>query len=45
MRLIALIAVVLLAGCSTPPTELARAPSILIDQPAAPFPYNSLICP
>ncbi|MGH8678973.1 MAG: hypothetical protein ACREUQ_11545 [Burkholderiales bacterium] len=48
MRLITLIAVALLAGlagCSTPPTELARSPSILIDQPTPPFPYNSRFCP
>jgi uncharacterized lipoprotein YajG len=44
-RLIAAALLLLLAACSTPPTELARSPSILIDQPTPPFPYNSVICP
>ncbi len=44
-RLIALALLLLtLAACGTP-SELARSPSILIDQPTAPFPYNSQICP
>jgi len=44
MRWFPVVIVILLAGCSAP-GELARSPSILIDQPAAPFPYNSRICP
>ncbi len=44
-RLIAIALMLALSACSTPPTELARSPSILIDQPAPPFPYNSQFCP
>jgi hypothetical protein len=48
MRLIRLMTTVLLvalAACGTAPSELAMAPSILIDQPSPPFPYNSRFCP
>jgi hypothetical protein len=44
MRWILVLIAFLLAGCGTP-SDLARAPSILIDQPTAPFPYNSQFCP
>jgi len=44
MRWILILIALLLTGCGTP-SELARTPSILIDQPTAPFPYNSQICP
>lgn len=42
---LAIALLLLLSACGTPPTELARSPSILIDQPVAPFPYNSQFCP
>jgi hypothetical protein len=45
MRLIRLISALLLLGvaaCSTTPGDSS---SLLIDQPTAPFPYNSRICP
>jgi hypothetical protein len=45
MRLIRLAAALLtlsLAACSTTPGDSS---TLLIDQPVAPFPYNSRICP
>lgn len=45
MRLIRLISALLLLGvaaCSTTPGDSS---TLLIDQPTAPFPYNSRICP
>ncbi len=45
MRLIRLISALLLLGvaaCSTTPGDSS---SLLIDQPTAPFPYTSRICP
>src|SRR5687767_1723834 len=45
MRLIRLTSALLLLGvaaCSTTPGDSS---SLLIDQPTAPFPYNSRICP
>jgi len=44
-RLIAIALLLALSACGTPPTELALSPSILIDQPTPPFPYNSRFCP
>lgn len=45
IRLVAVALLLLLSACSTPPSELARSPSMLIDQPSPPFPYNSQFCP
>lgn len=49
MRLIRLTAALLALGAaacsSTPDVTLAMAPSLLIDQPTSPFPYNSRFCP
>jgi hypothetical protein len=45
MHLIRLCSVLLLLGlaaCSTTPGDSS---TLLIDQPTAPFPYNSRICP
>jgi hypothetical protein len=45
MRLVRLAAAVLalgLAACGATPGDSS---TLLIDQPAAPFPYNSRICP
>lgn len=48
MRRLLLIAVLALTACSSQPQSqaeyLAGLP-LTIDQPAAPFPYNSRICP
>ena len=48
MRLLLVLAVLGLAGCSSQPQNqaeyLAGLP-LTIDQPASPFPYNSRICP
>jgi hypothetical protein len=42
-RLIALIVLLLsLAACGTTPGDSS---TLLIDQPVAPFPYNSRMCP
>ena len=49
MRLIRLIAALLAlaaAACTTQSDmTLASAPSLLIDQPTGPYPYNSRFCP
>ena len=48
MRLLLLIAVLSVTACSSQPQNqaeyLAGLP-LTIDQPTAPFPYNSRICP
>ncbi len=45
MRPLRLLAILLLLGLAACSTGTLVGTSILIDQPTAPFPYNSLICP
>ena len=47
MRIVAVVLLALAAAAcsSTPDVTLAMAPSLLIDQPVSPFPYNSRFCP
>jgi hypothetical protein len=44
LRLLAAAFVLALASCGTTPGATAQSGSPLIDEPIAPFPYNSRFC-
>jgi hypothetical protein len=45
MRLIRMTCALLLLGIAACSTTAGDSSSLLIDQPTAPYPYNSRICP
>jgi len=45
IRLLAIILLLTVASCGGTQGVAMQSGSLLIDQPTAPFPYNSRICP